>query len=109
MLCFVSRVDKEISRYVFQQALARNAAGEVLSATTLLPLRFSRFALIAGGSSTPTDKPHLLGTPHARGPSKSLEWEIFQVELCRHCGRDTRGPKLNTHHSHLLASLSGSD
>ena len=27
----------------------------------------------AGGSSTPTDKKHLLGTPHARGPNKSLD------------------------------------
>ena len=36
-------------------------------------IHFSRFALIAGGSSTPTDKKHLLGTPHARGPRKSLD------------------------------------
>jgi hypothetical protein len=35
------------------------------------PVRASRS--IAGGSSTPSDKKHLLGTPHARGPSQSLD------------------------------------
>ncbi len=35
-----------------------------------VPFAGSRFALIAGEASTPTDKAHRLGTPHARGPSE---------------------------------------
>jgi len=35
--------------------------------------KIARLWRVAGGSSTPTDKKHLLGTPPARGPSKSLD------------------------------------
>jgi hypothetical protein len=34
--------------------------------------KIARLQRVAGESSTPTDKKHLLGTPHSRAPSKNL-------------------------------------
>jgi hypothetical protein len=49
--------------------------------STTLPTDYSRCALIAGGSSTQQIEKHLLGTPHARGPSIKLSVSLDALEL----------------------------